>query len=41
MDSVLAQVSCVCLGFILGTRKKLVNEPLIDVLGALATVNIT
>lgn len=40
MDSVLAQVPCGCLDSILATRKKLEDEPLLEVLAALGNVNI-
>lgn len=40
MDRVLAQLSCGCLDLILATRKKLEDEPLIEVLVALGNRNI-
>lgn len=40
MDSALLQIPCECLDLILATGKKLVDEPLIEILAATGNMNI-
>lgn len=40
MDSALVQTPCVCLDLILATGKKLVDEPLVEILAATWNMNI-